>query len=374
MPNREKNSPLITVSLAALIVAGVHLTLFSFRLTEDSPCWIGVGQYFIGRETISRVSPHCFFSPLIPWIASVISQVFGLSVADSYLPLNLAALIGSGFLIYRIGEALSYRSLAMIAAFIFLVDFHTQYYGFAVMPDAVTWFFELLLIWLACKVWSKQQFSETAALLSGNVGGLAILTKMNLGFLLPLIPIGLFRGLSHQKFQLITLYLVSVFLFPGLLYVFGFSMTGTSPWDSFQVGLQNQTVSLDEHLQALVSAFLYTTPLILIGLRHHPYQRDKLRFLITTGGLLVIPILIWPYAMSRFSFSLFPLLLPLAASGLWQLAVWIAPTPKLRPVIIGCLLVALFMMGLLRMQLTFSNQTHLEFFYELMRSLQRNRV
>ena len=366
---RKKEMPgnsqlLLGIIVVTALVAAVHLGIFSFRETEDSPCWIAVGKYLLGQEEISRVSPHCLMNPLIPGLAAFVSWVSGIPVAAAYLPLNLAALAGSGIMLYRIASHLANRKVATVAALLFLIDFHTQYYGFAAMPDAVTWFFELLLIYLALRFWLKTEMTATIISLQGFFGGLAVLVKMNLVFLLTLIPLGLFKEGGMKKHRLLVVYAVSTLLLPVLFYSFVYAQVGVPPWGSLTSGLMERSPTLPAHVTSFISAFLYTLPFMLIGLTDPPFKKHQQRFMLAISGALITPILIWPFVMSRFSYTLFPLLLPLAANGLWRTTEWMTTSRRVRQVVIGVLIIGLFGMGLLRMKLTLSNQTHLEYFME----------
>src|SRR3989338_4364053 len=223
---RKKEMPgnsqlLLGIIVVTALVAAVHLGIFSFRETEDCPCWIAVGKYLLGQEEALRLSPHCLLNPLIPGAAALLSWVFGIPVADAYLPLNLAALL-------------------------FLIDFHTQYYGFAAMPDAVTWFFELLLIYLALRFWLKTEMTATIISLQGFFGGLAVLVKMNLVFLLTLIPLGLFKEGGMKKHRLLVVYAVSTLLLPVLFYSFVYAQVGVPPWGSLTSGLMERSPTLND--------------------------------------------------------------------------------------------------------------------------------
>ena len=366
---RKKGMPgnsqlLLGIIVVTMLIAAVHLGIFSFRETEDSHCWNTVSEYFLGREEIFHVSPHCLLNPLIPAASALLSRVLGISISASYLPLNLAALVGSGILLYRIGTSLINGKIAIVAALLFLIDFHTQYYGFAVVPDAVTWFFELLLIHLAQRVWKEARLSIKSIGFQGFIAGLAVLVKMNLVFLLPLIPIGLFRRGGMRNYRLIVIYGMVALLLPALFYSFEYSHVGILPWGSLASGLMERSPSLPDHITAFVSAFLYTIPLMVVGLTGISFKSHEKSFILATAGALVTPIFLWPYVMSRFSFSLFPLLLPLAAIGLWRAAEWITPSRRGRQAVLGALLVGLLVLGMLRMKLTFSHQTHLEFVLE----------
>ncbi|OGY19207.1 MAG: hypothetical protein A3F04_02005 [Candidatus Chisholmbacteria bacterium RIFCSPHIGHO2_12_FULL_49_9] len=358
--NRQSRA-LFTFVGIALLVSIIHLSLFSFRETEDSPCWIAVGEYFLGQEEISRINPHCLQNPLIPGAAALLSWATGIPVAGAYLPLNLAALVGSGILLYRIALKLTNRKVAAIAALLFLIDFHSQYYAFSVMPDSLTWFFELLLIFLMILLISKNHLNNTAFFLYGIIFGLAPLIKMNLVFLFPIIFAYMLKIKRAKRITLLFLFILSASLPLFIFYSWIKVNLDLFPWFLLSSEIQDHATSVREHLFSFVSAFLYIIPFIIFAAFKYSFNKkyNSLMILIATG--LLVPIFIWPYAMSRFAFTLFVILLPLAASGMLNLSDRVTLGKKFRRGLLVAILIGLYLLNTLRIYLTFSNISHLEF-------------
>lgn len=349
-----------------LVVAVVNLSLFSFRLTEDSACWITVATFFKeGGKGIAKVSQHCLLNPLIPLVASAVSTIFIISIKDAYLIINVLALFLTAVLLFNIGKSLTNTTFGLLAALLFLVDFQTQYFAFAVMPDVVTWLFTLLFIYFLIQTAGRKDTSTKQIVSLGILGAAATLSKMNLGFLILLIPAVLFRYQKKKWFNKSLIFLLSAFIPIVSFYFWVIYSKGAFPWSSLALGIQRQSPSLKLHLTTFISAFLYTLPFIIIGLKINPFKakyRDLL-LLILVG--LLAPILIWPYVLPRFTFNLFPLLFPLAASGMIYSAQFVSSKKTIRRLVLAALILVMFILATLRVHLTFTNQSHINFFYNL---------
>lgn len=229
----------------------------------------------------------------------------------------------------------------------------------------MTWFFTLLLIYSFIRIVKRQATKNKQVAGLGVLAAAATLAKMNLAFLSLLIPLVLMNYQKRGWIKKSFLYLISMLILILSFYLWAGSTQGAYPWSSFVTGIQRQSPSLKLHLTSFVAAFLYTLTFIIIGLKKLPYKiKDKNLLMLIASGLIA-PIVIWPYVTPRFTYSLSILLFPIAANGIVIIAQTAASSKKMQKSIIGLLLVAIFVMGVLRMHLTFTGQSHLEFIKNL---------
>src|SRR3989344_1238083 len=351
-----------TIFLLGLISAAAHLTLFSFRPTEDTPCWFGVVDYFRSGFNLP-VTGHCLYNPLIPFITLLINSITGLGYIYAYFSINIFAYFLTALIVYRFSHIFFSKHISLLASLFFLLSFTTQILSFSVVPDIFTWSLEAVFIYAIFKrLIAKGSVNSGWIMILGLFSALLVLTKINLGFLLPsaLVLFYLKSPRNFIKHSLIFVIFVSI---PILAYYFWiYQHTGIQPWDSLIIGLETEKPTVISHLTAFVAAFLYFWPLILASFPLPKFSQPQKILLFSIALGLLVPIIIWPYVGFRFAYSFFIFFLPLAALGTHCLT---TRTKSYSNTILISIIAVYWAINLLRVHLTLTNQTHIVYFLHL---------
>lgn len=345
------------ILLVAVVCLGSYLLIFGFRQSQDGPFWIGAAKFlYSGGAVFDHLSFHYVENPVIPLIAGAL-QGLGVSYFYGYLLLNSASVCLTALLLFNFWQNYVERRIAFVASVLFLIDFHTFIFGLRVMPDAFTWLCIMLVIYLAGNCCEKILTRYKLAIGWGILIGFLILVKQSFVFLLPLPLSDYLRTKKIDLPRLISIFLAGAII-PLAYYAFiGLAFKHT-PWESLIDGEKNLPRSFYLYATNFIGAYLYTLPLAVVGLwlfvkkgLHHDI------FLVWATILCAIPIFIWPYIMSRFFFTLFWIVLPIAAMGIVKIF-------KKR-IYIHATLGFLLVFNLLRSQMFFANVTHWQFLLSL---------
>ncbi len=348
----------IILILTSIVVSFFYLKLFSFQHSEDSKCWIATANYFVTFNK-QEVSHHCLFNPAIPFIAQGISILTFTNLTFAYLLINLISLSLSSLLIYQITTNFFDPKTSLITSLLFLTNYMTIYYLRLVQPDLFTWFVTLFLINIAVYISKQKNLTNSKLILFAIISTTAILTKMNLGFLLPSIALIIF--FKHKNGPKTAVIYSALTLIPVIyFYIWAAKQINAYPWTALETVIQQQHPTFINHVTQLFSAFLYLWPFIIISLFTIQIKKYKSVIFLILSGLL-IPIFIWPFVSHRFYFSLFPILLPLTAIGIQKVNKHLTQKPSHQDFLNLTLTTILALLSLIRVNLTLTHQSHLQF-------------
>lgn len=356
MRNLKDKNALILILSVGILVAIINISLYGFRNTNDGPFWIAVAKYFIsGGSYLNQVGFHYLFNPVIPLIAGFLT-LFDLSFLQSYAVINITSYLISIYLLYRLSFKLTARTnLSALTAILFAVDYHTQILVFSVMPDSVTWAMMLATLNLTINYWQLYKGpSRKDAVIWGLLSGIATLVKTNLVFFFPLFLIVSFIK-SRKQFWFLAL--VSIFtagIIPLAYYAFVAVNFSHFPWDALIANSKILPRTAQLYFLHGLAAYLYTLPFIILGMKQKIFKSSTKIVTIMFAATLV-PIILWPFVMSRFTFTTFWFFLPLVAAGILFIT-------KNRLVLVFLIMICLYILNTLRIFLTTNNLSHWQFF------------
>lgn len=352
-----KISPAEKLILIALLVIVVHLLLFRFRQSNDAPYWITVSNYFLTGSNFSQVCRHCVINPGIPALAAL-GKMVGLSYTMSYFLINTLSFLISGLLLNKLTRWLTgSKTVAAVTSVLFYIDFVVQYHVFSVMPDSVTWMVMLAMLIYAANLFKNQKLSLKTSVYWGILSGVAILTKTNLIFFFPLYPLAAILKRRPAAFRLILTAIIAAILISLSYYTWAYFVFHRLPWDSLLVEDRNMARPLFAHIQSFISSYLYLLPFIILGARKTVFSISKI-YLLAMATLTVIPILIWPFIVPRFTFTTFWFFLPLAASGILRLG-------RSKAWLVGLILAGLYILNTNRIAMALGEETHVQYLQNL---------
>lgn len=363
----KKNSNLwLALILSVLLIIITNLGIYSFRSTEDTPCWTDVSTYLFVDDDLT-VSHHCLYNPAIPIITYFISFITHTNQMGGYFFLNTFSLLISSILLFHIVKQLSHPKIALLTSGLFLFNFTTQYYTFSAMPDSFTWLLILAHTHIILSLASKNISPSTSNLvLIGLFFSLSILSKLSFVFFLPAFLLSLL--LHHpQSFKKYMLVLVTVALPLLAYYSYVYTKTQLTPLSLLSNGYNQQSPTFAKHLWAFTTAYLYLTPFIVLGFFSDAFNiKSKLStFLIFLA--ITIPIFLWPFTSFRFTYTTFLFGLPLASAGIYFFATKITPHAHQQRLVVATIFLLFILLSTLRVHLTLTNTSHLQF---IMHSLQ----
>lgn len=302
------------ICLLGLLVYINFVRLYGFLHLDDSGEWLAVGRFFLSgapADQLSIFSRHWLVSPLSAIVGAIIS----------YPVMNFFSYILNSWLLFNLTRKLTGNlKAAAIAAILFMIDFHTQQFSFAIMADSLHWSFLLLLINFAIYNFEIKTVLTLHAVIWGCLMGLGVLVKADLGFLFFAWPLILYFRRQKNWLKL-TVLAGLVAAVPVGSYYFWLTQITHLPFFSILFTSVDATPGnfFVNHLFQYFSAFLYQLVFIIVGLVSRPFLSRYKSILIVVFGLTLIPVLLWPSIEPRHSYLLFWVSLPLAAVGLVKL-------------------------------------------------------
>lgn len=353
-----KSTNFKTLLLFAAII-GINSLILGSRVSEDSDCWLRISNFFL--DTNIPITTHCLYNPVGPLLALGLKLTLRLQLENAYLIINYLSLFIASSFFFLLLKKLINPKIALISSVLFLTHYMTINMGFAIQIDSLNWMFISLLLYLAYFIYTqKHPITIKQIIFLSAISTTAILTKTNLGFLLPTFPLIFLLKKDHwfaKSFIYSFLTLTPVFTF----YYWGNNLTQSLPWTSFDNGFVEQTPTMIEHAIAFSAPVLYLWPFLFLGLSQFNYKKIIHPILLSSLVGLLIPIIIWPYIMDRFTFTLFPFFLPVTALGISKFAQYFSKHKLTQLFIIATTLVAIYLLHYFRLFLTFQNLTHFQF-------------
>lgn len=305
----NRTSILFAISVVQIFIASLLLNFLSMEnwsavIAEDSEGYILAARFFSGMETpveSIELLKYRLFSPLIPFLASLIGRLIPLKYA--FLPLNCFFWISSVYLVYQLSAVLLDRQLAYCSALLFTTSLPLIVWGLPVMVDMGSFFMAAL----SCLLIMNRPQPRAAWLLLALMLALAILTKPNLISLL--IFFMLYAGLGKEYGKIVMVTAVSLLLVGGVYLLLGLQVE-----DFLTLGYLRHR-GLVYVTNALVFCFHWGIPLALWGFAAGKKHRAfYLTYFISTFGCYLAFV-----HNPRLLFITFPAVFPLVVRGMEQL-------------------------------------------------------
>ncbi len=325
---------LLVVSLCQMGIAAVMLNTlrmehWSAVYAEDSEGYLLVARYFRGEEIPHSDHPllrYRLFSPVVPFIASLISRIIPLPA--SFIVLNGGLWLISVCLFYQFAKGLLDHRRGYYCALLYTTSLPLIIWGLPIMTEMAAFTCAILNCLLITRVAAhKRSFGYiTACTLP-----LAILTKPTLVSLLLFFI--LYLLLKRRYRQVFPVALATLLLVLGVYQSFGLGVK------EFQVYGYLRHQGLFYIGNAFLFCFHWGIPLAAWGMWGEKHQRIfYLTYFISSFGCYLLFV-----HNPRLLFIVFPAVLPLITIGMERWAQRIAPSLKRDATQITPLLVAGYM-------------------------------
>ena len=294
--------------MLVLVVSLAEILLNIGRVTPDSSLYIGLSKYFLGQQ--SRYDQIVVMRPAIPWMAAILSPFFGLQL--SYGLINASFWIGGVFVTYRLTRLLlANENQAVLASLLYTTSRPLLDYGAAVLTDAAGYFFIGLIVYLTFL--REEEPQERASYYAdGFLAGLALLFRETALFALVFM---LMRRVQKRKALIETLLPIGVVAIILIAYLHALGLNVGIYFHKYDVASLSYTTDTWNAVwwvETLVVAF---SPLIIffpLGLA----STGKRRIALLGCLVVLLPVsLIWPVMSMRFSFCMYPCVIPVIVLG-----------------------------------------------------------
>ncbi len=327
----------IQICIAALLLNALRMENWSAVIAEDSEGYVLAARFFSGMDTPAESLPllqYRLFSPLIPFLASLIGRLMPLEHA--FLLLNCFFWMTSVFLVYRLSAALLNGQLGYCCALLFTTSIPLIVWGLPIMVDMGSF----VMAGLNCLLIINRPQRRAAWLLLACTLGLAILTKPNLISLV--IFLMLYAG-AGKEFGKAAVVAAGTLMLVGGVYL----LLGLTAEDFRTLGyLRHRGVVYVAN--AFLFCFHWGLPLALWGFAAEKKHRAfYLAYFISTFGCYLAFV-----HNPRLLFITFPAVLPLAVRGMELLAREAAarwrtqPQRMLASLVVGYMLTSNILAGL----------------------------
>jgi 4-amino-4-deoxy-L-arabinose transferase-like glycosyltransferase len=287
--------------IAALLLNYLSMENWSAVFAEDSEGYILAARFFSGMDTPVASLPllkYRLFSPLIPFLASLIGRLFPLEY--SFLLLNCFFWMMSAYLVYRLSAVLLNRQLAYCCALLFTTSLPLIVWGLPIMVDMASFFMAVL----NCLLMVKRPQRQAAWLLLVVTLALAVLTKPNLISLA--IFFVLYAGVEKELGKAAAVIAVALLLVGGVYLLLGLTVE-----DFLALGYLRHR-GFVYVANAFVFCFHWGMPLALWGFAAEKKHRAfYLAYCISSFGCYLAFV-----HNPRLLFITFPAVLPLAVQGM----------------------------------------------------------
>jgi len=321
------------IALAAVtIITGLEAFTHVGQIYPDSASYIKTALFFEGQISRAALGNAYFrlLRPVVPFAASVLNHVMGIEA--SFALFNVVLWFGSSLLMFELTELLTERTdVAFVATSFFTASIPILLYGGAILTDMSGYFFVLLGTYLILKL-DLGRATYARVILSSLIIALGVLSReFAASVIVTLVIWILFTKGSWRRVLLVTL-IVAAIAFTWSTAV-GISYTS---WLSYNVLNASQNAAFESQ-NAPVTLRIWTW-IRTIRIAFRP----EILLLSVVGGALVIKrrtklpafasSLLGPAIVTlalalfgagtdfRYTFTMFPALLPLASLGV----IWLA--------------------------------------------------
>src|SRR5208282_2088826 len=311
-----------TIGLLTLsLVEG--LTHFG-QVYPDSSQYIATALYFQGKGNISGFAFKTLLRPIIPLLASVLGYVVGIGTAFGII--NLVFWCGTCILMFEFTKFITQDvRVALIATVLFTTSVPILFYGASVLTDMGGYFFILLATYLIFK-WDIPKASISRILTAATIVGLGVLTRETVASVLLIVLV--WAVLSKGSLPKTILFGAASMAIAILCT----TASGTSYWTWFMSQTQFQTTYQHLTLEGRILTWFQTiylafrpegVILAVIGFfaaKKIGILRTFTTMLIGLAGFLILTPGVVDY---RYTFILFPAILPLAGLGVVEITNYI---------------------------------------------------
>ncbi|MGA2784720.1 MAG: hypothetical protein ABSF09_08495 [Candidatus Bathyarchaeia archaeon] len=322
----------ITICLLALtLVEG--LTHFG-QVYPDSSQYIATALYFQGTGNISGFAFKTLLRPIIPLLASALGYLVGIST--SFGIINLVFWCGACLLMFEFTKFITRdMRVAFIATVMFTTSVPILFYGASVLTDMGGYFFILLATYLIFK-WDIPKASISRIVTAAAIVGLGVLTRETVASVL---LIALAWALLSKGSLPKTILFGAASMAIAILWT---TASGTSYWNWFMSQTQFQTTYQHLTLEGRILTWFQTIYLAFrpegvilavigfIAAKRIGILRTLATMLIGLAGFLILTPGVVDY---RYTFILFPAVLPLAGLGVVEITNYIITQKSISKVI-----------------------------------------
>jgi 4-amino-4-deoxy-L-arabinose transferase-like glycosyltransferase len=253
-----------------------------------------------------------------------------ISVQDAIASVNLVLLLIGTWVVFVFVKDILDEELAVVSAILFATSVQVLVFSVSVLTDGAGYTF-LIAGMAGILLWAERK-GPRAWTLVGVLVGLAMLAKETNIILLVYLLVRLISVRTQHQLRM-TIVVFAVGLAIPLIWS---GMIGFSYLQMYQAGLAYQglgykgaLVSPRVFLKSLVYAFYLSLPVAFLGFIK--IDNDKFKILLEMLVSALPLLLLWPtLPEGRFSFLLFPAVIPLAAIGLRDTAISLSNRPLLK--------------------------------------------
>lgn len=282
----------------------------------DSEAYLNTMMYFRGDEGVEANYPG-IMRPVIIICATIFS--FFLKDTQGFVLVNSFFWISTALLLYFFALDLTGdRRLSLYTSLLFTTSTTMLEYGGAVLLDAGGYFFILFSFYLLHKY--KKEENLRTYLTLGVVLGIGGLTReQTIPFFL--IYLALYEILSGSRRLTKILYVGAV---GGTIIVGYYLIMKFNPIVAYAeakmlakgyAALGVDPYGLTRFSKSLLGAFAFLPLFSLLGLYYEKSKENLIRYFAMAVPVLLI-LIIWPVNDYRFTFLLFPIVMPLASKGM----------------------------------------------------------
>ena len=271
-----------------------------YRDAYDHPFF---GQLLIG--TILRLSGYPNFV-----MSQTISSI-GLAIAFPRIIIGIFAIIDT-FLVFKIAQRVYNTKVASFASLLFSVSPMTWQLRLITLDNiAMPFLLTSILVSLSIQTWNKKwKFHRhiSLVLLSGTLLGLAMLTKVPLFTMIPLVGYLVYKNSNHLKsrspLKMVFVWLIPIILIPSIWPLYAISV---GEFDLWKHGALHQVEREDRRSQIMESFFNTDSMLLFLGLAGLIYSFLRKNWIVV---LWIVPFLIFVYVHGWFNFFHWVIVLP----------------------------------------------------------------
>lgn len=315
--NRWRRLAIFLLVALSLVEALSHFGL----LYADSGGYLKNAYFFQGTGQASRFR---FIRPVVSILASFVARLTDMRTAFAIV--NLFFWCAATLLMFLFVEKITQKSdISFLAAGFFTVAYPLLVYGDAVLTDMAGFFFILVGAHMIVN-WDILKSTYAKVAISAGIMAIGVLSRETVACVF--VVAVLWALISKSSVTKLILFLAipigALFAWAALegLSLWGYSLAFTA--------IATRTQPFSESQRALT--WLYTLRvafrpdllvLAAIGLLTSVRQRTVVKYLAILAGISVFLLAI-PIVDYRFTFALFPAILPLAAIGTLQLSAFIS--------------------------------------------------
>ena len=274
----------------------VFVVLNGISLQDKPGIWDAYHAPFFGQILLAALLKLAGYPD---FVMSQTTTSIELAFAFPRIIMGIFAIIDT-FLLYKISERIYNRNVALFASILFAVTPMTWILR-VINLDALALPFLLTSILIALNIdkWKKKANGNEnilLVLLSGTFIGLAILTKLPLITMIPLIGYLIYRNSNKSKFRqslkIIAIWSIPIFLIPSLWPLYAILVNDYDSWHEQLLAQASR-----ERRQIIETFFSIDSMLFFLGLAGLVYSLAKRDWILI---MWIIPFFIYAYIIGWF--------------------------------------------------------------------------